>query len=167
MHFAHGRGTSRLSSVHLSFSVDTLPHLSSILIRGSGAPSHFHTYDLLRMGLLRRQITYTYIVFDDQGPGLWGNYVGNWSHYTHQGFSNYTFTATSTPGASLSLTFSGTYVLYVWSGLQNTDAMAQIGSQVTVTGGTFPSSDNSTSGLPTANYIVDGVACESPDAIAP
>lgn len=57
------------------------------------------------MGLLKRQTNY--VVFDDQGPGLWGNYVGDWTHYINQGFSNYTYTATPTPGASLSLHFSG------------------------------------------------------------
>lgn len=59
------------------------------------------------MELLRRQAV-TYQVLDDQSPQLWGKYAGNWTRYTRQGFYNYTFTATPTPGALLSLTFSGT-----------------------------------------------------------
>ena len=68
-----------------------------------------HVY-ILEMALLRRQAA-NYEIFDDQSPTLWGSYVGNWTHYTQNGFNNDTVTATPTPGASLTFTFSGTQVV--------------------------------------------------------
>jgi hypothetical protein len=65
------------------------------------------------MVLLERQAD-NYMVVDDQDPTLWGSYVGNWTHYNYlnQGLNNDTVTATSTPGASLSFTFSGIQIVY-------------------------------------------------------
>lgn len=59
------------------------------------------------MALSRRQ-TYTYEIFDDQSPTLMKTYGGNWTHYTSKGYENNTYTSTMTPGASFSLTFTGT-----------------------------------------------------------
>lgn len=59
------------------------------------------------MALLKRQ-SFTYEIFDDQSPALMKTYQGNWTHYTAPGFNNNTITATPNPGASFSLTFSGT-----------------------------------------------------------
>jgi len=64
------------------------------------------------MALLKRQANFA--IFDDQSSTVWSSYVGNWSHYPAQGFNNDTVTATPTPGASLSFTFSGTQVVYAW-----------------------------------------------------
>lgn len=59
------------------------------------------------MALLRRQDVSQ--AFDDQGPTLWGNYAGSWTHYTdlNGGTYNSTITTSSTPGDSLLFTFSG------------------------------------------------------------
>ena len=63
------------------------------------------------MALLRRQsIDYQY--FDDQDPFIWGDFAGQWIRYTAEGFYNNTLTSTSTPGASISFTFSGMRVVY-------------------------------------------------------
>ena len=65
------------------------------------------------MALLRRQAV-NFEIFDDQSPILWSSYVGNWTHYSEDGFENGTITATPTPGASLSFTFSGIQLVYAW-----------------------------------------------------
>ena len=63
------------------------------------------------MALLRRQsVTYQY--FDDQSPIMWGDFAGQWVHYAAEGFYNDTLTSTSTPGASISFTFSGMRAVY-------------------------------------------------------
>jgi len=64
------------------------------------------------MALIKRQ-TVSYEIFDDQSPTLWNAFVGNWTRYSEEGFNNNTVTATPTPGASLSFTFSGTWVVGV------------------------------------------------------
>lgn len=145
---------SRVSAAYLPLPLTALQLLAPF-------PS---THISLQMALLRRQVAYTYVVYDDQGPGLWGNYVGNWTHYTHPEFSNTTYTATPTPGATLSLTFSGTYVLSAWLGLQDTDVMTQIGSEISVYGVILNTTNNH---LPSANYVLDGIPCELLDTIAP
>jgi hypothetical protein len=68
------------------------------------------------MALLKRQIP-NHIRVDDQGHILWDSYVGNWTHYSYpnQGLNNDTVTATSTPGASFSLLFTGIQIVYGWS----------------------------------------------------
>ena len=54
-------------------------------------------------------------IFDDQSPTLWGSFVGNWTRESVDGFNNKTVTATTTPGASLSFTFTGAQVVRAWS----------------------------------------------------
>lgn len=65
------------------------------------------------MALLKRQ-DLTFEVFDDQSPTLWNSFVGNWTRYSAQNFNNDTVTATPTPGASVSFTFSGAPIVYAW-----------------------------------------------------
>ena len=100
MHAAYGSGIFLPFPTHLSCILRPDPRLE---LRVSSPPTRL----LSRMALLERQVTYTYVVFDDQGPGLWNNYVGNWTRYSQEGFFNHTFTATPTPGSSVSLNFSG------------------------------------------------------------
>ena len=80
--------------------------------RGSTIPGHPSTSTALEMALIKRQ-TVSYEIFDDQSPTLWNAFVGNWTRYSEEGFNNNTVTATPTPGASLSFTFSGTWVVGV------------------------------------------------------
>lgn len=70
------------------------------------------------MALLKRQ-TFTYEVFDDQGPALINSFVGNWTRGTEAGIglNNNTYTATPTPGAYFSFTFSGTLNLNLVCGM--------------------------------------------------
>ena len=59
--------------------------------------------------LNRRDRTFTYI--DDQSPILQNSYVGNWTRYKSDNYTEYlagTYTAAAGPGASFSFTFSGT-----------------------------------------------------------
>ena len=62
------------------------------------------------MALPRRQTTNDSDTFDDQGPALWGSFVGNWTRYpaNHSIFNNGTLTATPNIRDSLSFNFSGT-----------------------------------------------------------
>ena len=116
------------------------------------------------MALLRRQRIFE--SFDDQDPAVWGKYVGNWTHHTdpnYTRFANYTYTVTTTPGSSFSLTFSGAYIIHALLSLQNTDVTLQIGSALWVYGGLLKDSD----GFPSANYIVDGDSSESFNMISP
>lgn len=92
------------------------------------------------MALSRRQ-TYTYEVFDDQSPTLMRTYEGNWTHYTSKGYENNTYSFTTTPGASFSLTFSGSQA-YLYGIVKNNSDI----------------SGNSTIGLPTAEYTIDGAS---------
>lgn len=59
-------------------------------------------------------MTTVYVTSDDQSPTVWGSFVGNWSRNTTagDGFDNYTYTATQTPGASFSFSFAGLQVVY-------------------------------------------------------
>ena len=65
------------------------------------------------MALHRRQTTDPAggEIFDDQGPDLWGSFVGNWTRYSASGFNNGTLTATPDVGDSLSFAFSGMQVV--------------------------------------------------------
>jgi len=94
------------------------------------------------MALLKRQAV-TFEVFDDQSPTLWGSYVGNWTHYSNDGFNNNTITATPNPGASLSFSFSGSQA-WLYGGLMN----------VTTPGGPMTN-------YPTADYKIDGISAGS------
>ena len=62
------------------------------------------------MALIKRQ-TVSYEIYDDQSPTLWNSFSGNWTRYQEQGFNNNTITATPTPGAYVSFTFSGASVV--------------------------------------------------------
>lgn len=88
------------------------------------------------MAFLRRQ-SYNFVVYDDQSPAVYNDFVGNWTRGTYLGvgLNNDTYTATSTVGSSLTFTFSGTQVFF-YGGL----------------------SDDGTnlSTYPAANYVVDG-----------
>ena len=53
-------------------------------------------------------------VYDDQSPALLDKFEGNWTRHLHEGFSNNTLTATQTPGASLSFTFRGAWIVHIW-----------------------------------------------------
>jgi len=74
----------------------------------------------------------TYDIFDDQGPVLWGSYVGNWTHYTDSDFYNDTVTITTTSGASLSFTFAGSQAWLYGALLNTTNANGQVTSYPTV-----------------------------------
>ena len=116
------------------------------------------------MALLRRQSP-TYASLDDQGPEMWGSFVGNWTHNTtpSQGFYNYTFTATQTPGASLSFRFSGMQASRLSSTVfHGTYVMVEIGSQAWIYGSRTANGTNGvTIYYPTADYTVDGASGES------
>ena len=63
----------------------------------------------IKMPLVRSQ-TYTFEIFDDQGPELMKTYSEyDWTHFIdHTGsWAEGTYTATTTPGASFSLTYEG------------------------------------------------------------
>lgn len=116
------------------------------------------------MALLRRQSP-TYTSLDDQGPEMWGSFAGNWTHNTtpSQGFYNYTFTATQTPGASLSFHFSGMQTSRLSSTVfYGTYIMVEVGSQAWIYGSRTA---NGTNGViisyPTADYTIDGASGES------
>jgi len=97
------------------------------------------------MALINRQ-SVSFRVIDDQSPSLWGNYVGNWTHYNVQGgFNNNTITATPNTGATLSVAFSGTRAWLYGGVLNNTDN----------------DGDMFTIGYPAATYLVDGVSAGS------
>ncbi|KAF9780808.1 hypothetical protein BJ322DRAFT_284118 [Thelephora terrestris] len=98
------------------------------------------------MALLRRQ-SFTYKTFDDQGPELWGSYAGDWTHYLQNSAYNSTVTVTSTPGASLSFTFSGSQA-FVQGCFLSGDPLSGCVSQ----NGSLPST------YPTADYLVDGIS---------
>jgi hypothetical protein len=74
---------------------------------------HPYAPGTLEMTLLKRQ-TESSMVVDDQSLTLLNSYVGNWTHYPSGGFNNGTTTVTTTPGASLSFTFSGIQIIHVW-----------------------------------------------------
>lgn len=93
------------------------------------------------MVLIKRQ-SINYEIFDDQSVTLWNSFVGNWTRYAEAGFNNNTVTATPTPGASLSFTFSGSQA-WLYGGLL-TDA--RNGSIVS---------------YPIADYKVDGFSAGS------
>ena len=114
------------------------------------------------MALLRRQAV-SLEIFDDQSPVLWNSYVGNWTHYSIDGFENGTVTATPTPGASLSFTFSGTHVAYAFVILRSTHVMAETGSQAWLYGGllNITSANGQILSYPTADYRIDGTSGES------
>jgi hypothetical protein len=63
------------------------------------------------MVLLRKQSS-TLLIYDDQGPALWGNYVGNWIHHSDpsMGLTNNTITSTPEQGASFWFAFTGAQV---------------------------------------------------------
>lgn len=64
----------------------------------------------IKMSLVRSQ-TYTYEIFDDQGPELMKTYSeDDWTHFIDRtgSWAEGTYTATTTPGASFSLTYEGT-----------------------------------------------------------
>jgi hypothetical protein len=67
------------------------------------------------MALHERQDNLYFVIIDDQSPTLLNSYEGNWTRYPNEGFNNGTATATTTPGDSLSVTFSGTQIIHVWS----------------------------------------------------
>jgi len=91
------------------------------------------------MALLKRQSTATALeIFDDQGPTMWGTFVGNWTLYNAKGFNNNTLTATPTPGASLSFTFSGSQA-WLYGSLSSVD------NTTTIENATYP----------TADYLID------------
>lgn len=92
------------------------------------------------MGLIKRQQTFTYQVFDDQGPDLMKTYNGNWTHYTYPGFVNNTITATPNPGSTFSFSFDGSRA-YLYGGLVSTSNDA---------------GNNFTLSWPTAQYVIDG-----------
>lgn len=97
---------SYTSRVFFSLFHCTLPFPSSILISGLG----IHSYTLRGMVLFGRQDIGQTIV-DDQSLTLWNRFIGDWERYTNQNTLRYldgTFTATTTPGSSFSITFSGT-----------------------------------------------------------
>ena len=102
---------------------------------------------------LRRQAD-TYEYFDDQGPVMWGSFVGNWTHRTAgDPFYNHTITSTSKPGASFSFTFSGMKIdspLTVFTVLNFW--WKYLGSQAWLYGAPKP---NGTSSYPTAEYLID------------
>lgn len=122
------------------------------------------------MASLKRQTTYTYQVFDDQSPELWGSYAGNWTHYPDMdGFYNKTLTATPNPGATFSFAFTGISAVPAQSSLRGTDAVNNVGSQATLYGGVLNNTyDNITYflGWPTAEYMVDGIPGELLDKCA-
>lgn len=62
------------------------------------------------MVLLTRQLTDAPVneIFDDQSPEMWYSFAGNWTRSLVSGYNNGTYTATPTPGAFFSFTFSGT-----------------------------------------------------------
>jgi len=91
--------------------------------------------------VVHRRQTFNDAYFDDQSPQLWGNYLGNWTRYIHQAMWNSTFTQTLTPGASLSLTFSGSEVWVYSAFSDNTDNGGLVANNIA-----------------TANYVVDGVS---------
>lgn len=124
------------------------------------------------MALTRRQnITSNYVIFDDQSPALWDSYVGNWARDDHLSstYYNNTLTATSTPGDSFTFTYTGTHVIGSWLSYVVLTLLG-IGSYAILVGSL--SNATTTEGnkfflsYPTADYIVDGVICESPNGDA-
>jgi hypothetical protein len=88
------------------------------------------------MSLIKRQAI-NYEIYDDQSPTLWNSFSGNWTRYEQDGFNNNTVTATPTPGAYVSFTFSGSQA-WLYGGLLTNATNNQIVS------------------YPTADYKVDG-----------
>ena len=113
------------------------------------------------MALLKRQDV-TFEIFDDQSPTLWNSFVGNWTRYSAQNFNNDTVTATPTPGASLSFTFSGTQIVYAWSCCVVLMSV-KTGSEAWLYGGLLnvTTANVQITSYPTADYKVDGVSGES------
>jgi hypothetical protein len=93
------------------------------------------------MSLLRRQ-AFSLVIYDDQSKPLYDSYVGNWTRgtYGNKLFYNNTITVTPNPGASLSLSFSGSQAWIYGGVLNNTNP----------DGTTFL-------GFATASYAVDGI----------
>lgn len=98
------------------------------------------------MALSRRQV-HTYEIFDDQSPTMMRTYEGNWTHYNAKGYGyeNNTYTSTTTPGASFSLTFTGS-IAYLYGILKNNSDI----------------SGNSSIGFPAAAYSIDGAPSGQP-----
>ena len=97
-------------------------------------------------------------VYDDQSPTLLGLFVGNWTRYPREGFNNNTLTATLTPGASLSFTFTGAWAIaLVASG--GTNSIMETGSQARLYGALVEQSF----GYPIAEYKIDGFSGKSPE----
>ena len=92
-----------------------VPPSPSLARASRSLPPHPPTSTTPEMALLRRQYYGTYEYFDDQNPTVWNLFVGSWTRYADPTFDNYTLTATSTPGASLSFAFIGTQIVYAWS----------------------------------------------------
>jgi hypothetical protein len=93
------------------------------------------------MSLLRRQTTFTLVVYDDQSKVLYDSYSGNWTRATYGNkiFYNDTITETPNPGASFSLSFQGSQA-WIYGGVLNNS---------NPDGTTFL-------GFPTASYMIDG-----------
>jgi hypothetical protein len=91
------------------------------------------------MALLRRQDVSQ--AFDDQGPTLWGNYAGSWTHYIDLNGESYnrTITTSSTPGDSLLFTFSGSQA-WIYGDVSSKDV----------------DEDGNLISYPTGAYMVDG-----------
>jgi len=115
------------------------------------------------MALIRRQ-TINFEIFDDQSPTLWNLFVGNWTRLQFEGFNNDTITATPTPGASLSFTFSGVLGHWPLVVLGRTNHITETGSQAWLYGGLINDTSSGAQNIsyPTADYKIDGFSCESP-----
>ena len=123
------------------------------------------------MALLKRQ-TFTAIIFDDQSPTLYNNFVGNWTRGTFgkNVFYNNTVTETSTPGSTFSVAFKGMCIVSLWLCSMDADTNTESGSQAVVYGGVVnnTNTDGTTFlGFPTASYVVDGISCELLGQIPP